>query len=195
MLAAIIGGLGTALTYVPINVLRVVVDSLLLFGLQWLRQSVFRISLLGWSRQAHDEEEVAAREAGTQGFDWTAFALSFKGVLLEGLEVAFIVVTFGAATHHLALGVIGAAAAFVLVGLAGVFARRSVEAVPRRLLKFAVGILLTAYGTFWAAEGLGVSWPLSDLAILVLLGFYGLVSLVAYAALRRTRPAPLERTR
>ena len=193
VLAAIVGGLGTALTFVPINVLRAVVGALLLlFGLQWLRQSVYRISRLGWSRQVHEEEEVAAAEPGRRGFDWTAFTLSFKGVVLEGLEVAFIVVTFGAATHQLTLGIAGAAAAFVLVGLGGVFVRRYVQAIPRRLLKFAVGILLTAYGTFWGAEGLGVSWPLSDFAILVLLAFYGLVSFAAYGLLRRGRPSVAE---
>jgi uncharacterized membrane protein len=194
VLAVIIGGLGTALQYVPIGVVRAVVGALLLlFGLQWLRKAVFRISQTGWTKPpggSGAEEDEDLEGARMPGFDWTAFALSFKGVVLEGLEVAFVVVAFSAATKKLALGIIGAAAAFVIVGTAGVFARRYVEGIPAKALKFAVGILLVSFGTFWGAEGLGVEWPLGDVAILVLISVYLLVAWAALALLRATRPAP-----
>jgi uncharacterized membrane protein len=192
VLAVIVGVLGTALTFVPIGVLRAVVGSLLLlFGLQWLRKSILRISQSGWAKrpQEVDEEDEGLGDRHRTGFDWTAFALSFKGVVLEGLEVAFIVVAFGAATGQLALGVVGAVAAFVVIGVAGAVARRRVERVPSKALKFVVGLLLVSYGTFWGAEGLGVRWPLGDFAILVLIGYYGLVSGVALRLLR-DKPAP-----
>jgi uncharacterized membrane protein len=188
VLAVIVGALGTALTYVPINVLRAVIGALLLlFGLQWLRKSIFRISRTGWAKQPQeiDEEDEGLADAQRRGFDWTAFALSFKGVVLEGLEVAFIVVAFGAATGQLLLGVIGAVAAFVVVGVAGVVARRRVERVPGKALKFVVGLLLVSYGTFWGAEGLGLKWPLGDFAILVLIAYYGLISWLALWLLER----------
>ncbi len=187
VLAAIVAGLGAALTLVPINVLRAVVGVLLLlFGLQWLRKSIFRIAQTGWKKNPTEEEEAEGPPPGA-GFDWTGFALAFKGVVLEGLEVAFIVVTFGTATKHLVLGVLGAAAAFVIVGVAGAYARKYVEDIPRKVLKFVVGILLVGYGTFWGSEGLGVHWPLGDFAILVLLAFYLIVSALAYLLLRPPR--------
>lgn len=187
VLAVVIGGLGTALQYVPIGVLRAVVGALLLlFGLQWLRKATFRIGQTGWAKQPHEVDEEGDGPGGRrEGFDWTAFALSFKGVVLEGLEVAFIVVAFSAATRQLLLGVIGAAASFVVVGSAGALARRYLERVPGKGLKFAVGILLVTFGTFWGAEGLGVAWPLGDLAILYLLVFYLAVAVTALLLLRR----------
>lgn len=196
VLAAIVGALGTALTYVPINVLRAVIGALLLlFGLQWLRKSIFRISQSGWMKrpQGVDDEDEGPLDHPRPGFDWTAFALSFKGVVLEGLEVAFIVVAFGVTTKHLGLGVIGAAAAFALVGAAGALARRRVERVPGKALKFVVGLLLVSYGSFWGAEGLGVKWPLGDFAILVLIGYYAVISWAALRLLRPTSATPAGR--
>jgi uncharacterized membrane protein len=196
VLAVIVGVLGTALTYVPIDVLRAVIGALLLlFGLQWLRKAIFRISRTGWTKQIQeaDEEDERVADGRRPAFDWTAFALSFKGVVLEGLEVAFIVVAFGAATGHLALGVIGAAAAFIVVGVAGAVARRRVERVPGKALKFVVGLLLVSYGTFWGAEGLGMEWPLGDFAILVLLGYYAIVSWGAVRLLGAAAPDRAQR--
>jgi uncharacterized membrane protein len=191
VLAAVIGGLGAALQYVPINVLRAVVGALLLlFGLQWLRKAVLRIGQTGWTaRPAEVDEDDEGRGGGRHGFDWTAFALSFKGVVLEGLEVAFVVVAFSAANRQLLLGVIGAAASFVVVGAAGAVARRYLERVPGKALKFAVGILLVSFGSFWGAEGLGVEWPFGDLAILFLVGFYLLIAWTALLLLRERRVA------
>jgi uncharacterized membrane protein len=193
-LAVIVALLGPALTRLPIDALRLVVGTLLLlFGLQWLRKAVLRAS--GYT-PLHDEEEAfrrelaAARAAGTvirAGLDWYAFTLSFKGVLLEGLEVAFIVVTFGGTQGSLHLAVSGAVAAVVLVGIAGILLHRPLSTVPENTLKFAVGLLLTSFGTFWGAEGAGVDWPGGDGAILAILAFLVLVSLGLVSLLRQQR--------
>jgi uncharacterized membrane protein len=193
-LAVIVALLGPALTRIPIDALRLVVGTLLLlFGLQWLRKAILRGS--GYT-PLHDEEEAfrreltAARAAGTvirAGLDWYAFTLSFKGVLLEGLEVAFIVVTFGSTQGSLHLAVYGAVVAVVLVGIAGVLLHRPLSAVPENTMKFAVGLLLTSFGTFWGAEGAGVDWPGGDGAIVAILAFLVLVSLGLVSLLRQQR--------
>ena len=119
--------------------------------------------------------------------DWYSFTVAFKGVLLEGLEVAFIVVTFGATEGHLGLASAAAAAAVVLVVAVGVAVRGPLERVPENALKFTVGVLLTGFGTFWGAEGAGVDWPGSDLAVLAIVAFMALVSFALVRALRRKR--------
>ncbi len=180
VLAGVVAVLGPALTLMPIDVLRALVGILLLlFGLQWLRRPIFRIADAGLipsgaAGQVDEEDRPPAH-----GFDWTAFALSFKGVVLEGLEVAFIVVTFGVATGELPLGIVGAVAAFVIVGGAGALAHSWIRRTPEQGLKLVVGLLLVTYGTFWAGEGLGVAWPGGDLAILFILAGY--TALVAFA--------------
>lgn len=194
VLAAVVAALGPALTLIPIDVLRLVVGALLLvFGLQWLRKAILRAS--GY-KALHDEDAIfkkeveAARGQGSivrAGLDWYAFTLCFKGVLLEGLEVAFIVVTFGAAAHQVGLAAVGAGSALVIVLLVGALIHQPLSRVPENALKFAVGLLLSSFGTFWAAEGAGVQWPGEDAAIpgilVVLIGVsYGLVQ-----ALRRRR--------
>jgi uncharacterized membrane protein len=194
-LAVIVGALGPALTVIPINVLRLVVGALLLvFGLQWLRKAILRAS--GY-KALHDEDEVYAREraeaeradgAGRGKLDWYAFTLSFKGVFLEGLEVAFIVISFGAdGRSGVAIAAVAAAVALVFVALVGLVARAPLSRVPENTLKFAVGLLLTTFGTFWGAEGAGVSWPGSDAAILGILGFLLIVSIGAVQVLRRRK--------
>ena len=197
-LAVIVALLGPALARIPIDALRLVVGALLLlFGLQWLRKAILRAS--GYA-PLHDEAEAfrrqltAAQTAGTvtrAGLDWYAFTLSFKGVLLEGLEVAFIVVTFAAAPGTFPLVVSGAVAAVVLVGIAGVFLHRPLSAVPENTMKFAVGLLLTSFGMFWGAEGAGVDWPGGDGAILALLAFLALVSLGLTSWLRQQQDRAL----
>lgn len=191
-LAAIIALLGPALTVIPIESLRLVIGTLLLiFGLQWLRKAILRAS--GY-KALHDEEAIFEREttaAQSQGrevragLDWYAFTLCFKGVLLEGLEVAFIVVTFGAAQHQVGLAAIGALAALVVVLIVGAAIHRPLSRVPENTLKFAVGLLLASFGTFWAAEGVGVEWPGTDGAILGLLVLYTLVAFGYVTLLRR----------
>jgi uncharacterized membrane protein len=185
-LAVIVAGLGPALTQVPIDALRVVVGAILLtFGLQWLRKAILRAAGI---RALHDEDAIFAQEveesrrvkveAGAS-IDWYAFTLAYKGVLLEGLEVAFIVVSFGSTGGHLGLAAAGAAAALVVVAGVGALVHRPLSRVP-------VGIMLSAFGVFWGAEGAGVSWPGTDAAILVLVAFFAAVSVALVAQLKRT---------
>jgi uncharacterized membrane protein len=200
VLAAIVAALGPALTAVPLGALRLIVGGLLLiFGLQWLRKAILRASGL---KDLHDEDAIyakqvtAAREAAaTSRFavaDWYAFTLSFKGVLLEGLEVAFIVVTFGANQHSIGWAIVGAAAAIILVVVGGVVVRGPLARVPENTLKFAVGVMLTSFGMFWGAEGAGAHWPGSDAAILALIAGTLLLSLGAVALLRSGARTPVE---
>ena len=184
VLAAVTAALGPALTLLPLSALRLVVGALLaIFGLQWLRKAVLRAT--GY-KALHDEasaylREVAAAEAAPKTAkrgvnDWYAFTLAFKGVLLEGLEVVFIVITFGANQKNIGAAVIGAAAAVVLVTVTGIAVRAPLAKVPENWLKFGVGIMLTSFGMFWGAEGAGVSWPGTDAALLVLVPLTALVS-------------------
>ncbi len=195
-LAAIVAALGPALTLIPIDTLRLVVGALLLvFGLQWLRKAILRAS--GY-KPMHDEDEAfaletaEARAAGIErraGLDWYAFTIAFKGVLLEGLEVAFIVLTFGSAQGSIPLAALGAGAAVVLVASIGAAARRPLARVPENTLKFAVGTMLTTFGIFWAAEGTGVHWPGDDASLPGVLVFVVLMALGLVSVLRRRRLA------
>jgi uncharacterized membrane protein len=196
VLVVVVAALGPALTVIPIEALRLVVGSLLLvFGLQWLRKAILRAS--GWRAlrnedSVYEREVEAARAAATDeraGLDWYAFTVSFKGVLLEGLEVAFIVLTFGSTQGSIPLAIAGAAAAVVLVVIAGVVVRGPLSRVPENTLAFAVGVMLTTFGTFWGAEGAGVDWPGGDAALPVVLAFVVLMSLTYVAALRRRKLA------
>jgi uncharacterized membrane protein len=191
-LTAIVAALGPALTQIPISALRLLVGALLLaFGLQWLRKAILRAS--GF-KALHDEEAIFARElaearaAGTEeraGLDWYGFTLAFKGVLLEGLEVAFIVITFGSTQGSIPLAAIGAGAALVLVATVGVLVRAPLARVPENTMKFAVGTMLTTFGIFWSTEGAGANWPGSDAALPAILGFVLLLSFGAVTLLRR----------
>jgi uncharacterized membrane protein len=122
------------------------------------------------------------------GVDWTAFVLSFKGVLLEGLEVAFIVVSFGVTAQALPTAILAAATAFLVIAAAGLLARGVVQRILRSALQLLVGTLLSSFGTFWAVEGLGVAWPGSDAAIFALVGWYALAAAGYVAFLRRRIP-------
>jgi uncharacterized membrane protein len=192
VLAVITAVVGPAISYLPLTALRLVVGALLaIFGLQWLRKAVLRAA--GY-KALHDEasaylrEVAAAREAkavSRRGVrDWYSFTLSFKGVLLEGLEVVFIVITFGDNQHNIGAAVIGAAAAIVVVVLTGIVVRAPLTRVPENWMKFAVGVMLTAFGTFWGAEGAGVQWPGNDAALLVLVPVIAGVSAGCIAWLR-----------
>ncbi|MGN6608727.1 MAG: COG4280 domain-containing protein [Jatrophihabitans sp.] len=199
VLAAIIAGLGPAVSAIPLGGLRLVVGAILLiFGLQWLRKAILRAS--GY-KALHDEdlifrtEVAAARAAERQSrrgvSDWYAFTLSFKGVLLEGLEVAFIALTFGSNQHDIPLASIAAAAAVLVVAVAGVAVRGPLARVPENTLKFIVGVMLTGFGMFWGAEGAQAHWPGSDAALLVLVpGIAGLALGLVAALRRRRRPEP-----
>jgi uncharacterized membrane protein len=190
-LAVLVAGLGPALTQIPLSALRVFVGAVLLvFGLQWLRKAILRA---GGVRSLHDEDAIYAREVAlseeagtaTAGHDWYGFTLSFKGVLLEGLEVVLIVVSFGSTGGHLGLAAAGAAGALVVVGGVGALVHRPLSRVPENSMKFVVGIMLSSFGVFWGGEGVGVNWPGSDLALLGVIAFFGLVALVLVADLRR----------
>jgi uncharacterized membrane protein len=192
-LAAICAVLGPALTLIPLGALQLVVGSLLLvFGLQWLRKAILRAS--GY-KSLHDEDKIyaeqlaaaAAQERARTALvpDWYGFTLSFKGVLLEGLEVVFIVLTFGSNARNVGLAAIAAGCAVAIVATAGIAIRAPLSRVPENTLKFVVGIMLTAFGTFWGAEGAGAHWPGSDAALLVIVPGVALVSLVMVTWLRR----------
>jgi uncharacterized membrane protein len=194
VLAAVVALLGPALTLLPLDALRVVVGFLLLsLGLQWLRKALLRAAGI---LALHDEDKIFERDLAKfaasgapvkAGFDAYAFTLSFKGVFLEGLEVAFIVVTIGAAHGNFALAIGAAAAAVVVVAVAGVVVHRPLSRVPENTMKLGVGLMLTTFGTFWGAEGAGVHWPGSDLMILGVLAFYAALAFGLVEVLRRRR--------
>ena len=199
-LAIIVGTLGVALVeYVPIVVLRLVVGIILvLFGLKWLKKAILRYSGL---KALHDEEaifeekmaELRARGETTSQLQPFGVALSYKAVLLEGLEVAFIVITFGSnatttgGIGGIASAAIGAAIAGILVIGAGVLVKAPLKRVPENTLKFVVGIMLTSFGTFWAAEGFNYNWPLADAFILILVALYLLASFILITWLKQVK--------
>lgn len=200
-LAIIVVTFGVALVQlVPLGILRLIVGILLmLFGLKWLKKAILRYSGL---KALHDEEaifEEAIAKVRACGETITApriepfgVALSYKAVLLEGLEVAFIVITFGTSTvSNKALGIssaaIGATIAGLLVIIIGVLVRTPLKQIPENTLKFIVGIMLTSFGTFWGGEGLGVAWPSSDMFLLVLVAFYLLTSFILVIWLKQTK--------
>jgi len=195
-LAAIVAALGPALTLIPIDALRLVVGGLLLaFGLQWLRKAILRAS--GY-KALHDETAIFAQEAAEArtapreeraGLDWYGFTLSFKGVLLEGLEVAFIVLTFGSTQGSIGLAALGAGIALVLVAVVGLVVRAPLARVPENTMKFAVGVMLTTFGIFWAAEGAGAHWPGDDASLPGVLVFVIALSFSSVALLKRRRVA------
>ncbi len=208
-LGVIVAVLGPAVSALPLTGLRLVIGALLLvFGLQWLRKAILRAS--GFKAR-HDEDEIYRRqlaeasapaaEVGDSSqedirprLDWYAFTLAFKGVLLEGTEVVFIVLTFGASQHAIGLASVAAACAVLTVTVAGLAVRAPLARVPENTLKFLVGIMLTAFGLFWGAEGAGAHWPGSDAALLILVPVVALWALTLTAVLdrhhRRARRAP-----
>lgn len=202
-LALIVGTLGVAIVqWVPIDALRLFVGVILvLFGLKWMKKAILRYSGL---KAIHDEEaifeekmaEIRARgETIAPRLQPFGVVLSYKAVLLEGLEVAFIVITFGssiskeASASGIASAAIGAAVAGVLVILAGVLIKAPLTKVPENTLKFVVGIMLTSFGTFWAAEGFGYDWPLSDAFIPILAAIYLLASYLLVTWLKQRKRA------
>ncbi len=196
VLAVLTAALGPALTSLPINTLRIVVGGLLLvFGLQWLRKAILRAS--GF-KKLHDEDAIyteeltAAREAGAvgPGFDPYSFTVSFKGVLLEGLEVIFIVLTFGANQSDIGLAAIAAGAAVLAVLTAGVAVHAPLSRVPENTLKFGVGVMLTSFGMFWGAEGAGAHWPGGDASLLAVIPGTLVFALGLVALLKRRAPVP-----
>jgi uncharacterized membrane protein len=195
-LAVVVAALGPAVGSIPIGALRVAVGGLLLvFGLQWLRKAVLRAAGL---KALHDEQAIFAREAelarsadaggvpgsGSGSVDGYAFTIAFKGVLLEGLEVAFIVLTFGTNQHDVGLAAAAAAVAVIVVVAAGVAVRAPLARVPENTMKFVVGVLLSSFGMFWLAEGAGAHWPGGDVSLLGLITGTALLAVGLVAWLR-----------
>lgn len=194
VLAVITAALGPAVTRLPLPALRLFVGALLLiFGLQWLRKAILRAS---GHKELHDEDAIYSKQIAAAADaprrragmvpDAYAFTLSFKGVLLEGLEVVFIALTFGSNDHDISLAALAAASAVVLVGVVGLAVRAPLAKVPENTMKFAVGVLLTTFGTFWGAEGAGARWPGSDAALLVIGPAVGAFALLLVLVLRRS---------
>lgn len=184
-LVVLTAGLGVTVVHLPIGGLRLVVGGLLLiFGLQWLTKGVRRVAARGFA--GYRGEEFVEAAPARSGLDWTAFVLAFKGVLLEGLEVVFVVVSFGAAAGQFGYAFIGGAGAVLIVGGLGALVHPVVARIPRSVLQLIVGVMLTTFGTFWSLEGLGLDWPAGDASIIVLLGVYALTALT-YITMERRR--------
>ncbi len=200
-LAVLVIVLGPAIaTLIPLSALRVLIGVLLLiFGLQWLRKAVLRASGL---KSERDEAAIYLKEVDAlqqvkrnrvSQIDWTGFVVAFKGVFLEGLEVVFIVVTFGSSANNIPLAALGAGLAVLLVTIVGLLLHRPLSRVPENVLKFSVALLLIAFGTFWSGEGIGVVWPGEDWVLVGLLIGYAAFSWALVLFLRSQRayaPAP-----
>ena len=194
VLALIVVALGPLLGHVPLRLLQFVIGILLLlFGMRWLRKAILRAAGV---IPLHDEATAFATETAElrdqasrneAGLDWIASLTTFKAVLLEGLEVVFIVIALGAGRGMLVAASAGAVAACLAVALVGLIVHRPLSRVPENTLKFVVGIMLSAFGVFWTGEGLGVAWPGSDLAIVGFAAIFLAVSAAAVAFARRPK--------
>jgi len=186
-LAAIVGIGGPAiLHFIPITIIRIAIGAFLIwFGYGWLRKAVLRYA---GRIPLHDENAIFEREVATLRNAHEArvgLATAFNGVFLEGLEVAIIVLTVGSASKDaLVTAAAGALAAFTLVVIAAVLVRHPFERVPENTMKFAVGVMLVAFGTFWLGEGIGITWWYEDAAIPVLAASYAAVALLVSFSLR-----------
>jgi len=175
-------------TRIPDSALKLLVGTLLLlFGLRWLHKAVLRSAGVV---AKHDEEQayrstVEQLQGAAAGRDWVGFVLALKGVFLEGLEVVFIVIAVGGTGRGLPAAVAGGLLAMLVVAIAGVAVRRPLARVPENTLKYAVGVVLTSLGTFWAAEGMGASWPLDFVSIIGLVVIYYAASRLAIVMIQR----------
>jgi uncharacterized membrane protein len=194
VLALIVVALGPLLDRVPLSLLQLVIGILLLlFGMRWLRKAILRSAGV---IPLHDEamtfatETAELREQARRNearLDWLAALASFKAVLLEGLEVVFIVIALSAGRGMLIPASAGALAACLLVTGVGFIVHRPLARVPENTLKFAVGVMLSAFGVFWTGEGLGVAWPGADLAIVGFAALFLIVSGAAVVLARRPK--------
>ena len=193
VLAAVVPVFGTAIVlFVPIDALRVFIGALLLiYGLQWTCKAILRAS---GAKAKHDEDAIYAEEVGrlraeapvpATGFDGVSATVAFKGVFLEGLEVAFIVITFGSNAGNIGAAALGAFLACLAVTIVGVVVHRPLSRVPENGLKYVVGVMLVSFGTFWAGEGIGIEWPASDLILVFLVIAYAVIGVVAIQLARR----------
>jgi uncharacterized membrane protein len=192
LLAVLVAGLGPSLSLIPLGWLQIAIGILLLlFGMRWLRKAVLRTAGIV---PLHDEAAAFTAEAmalSSHGliarWDVIGIATSFKAVMLEGIEVVFIVIALGAVGNALVPASLGAITAGALVVLIGLMLHRPLARVPENTLKFAVGIMLSAFGTYWLGEGYGLSWPGADLAILGLVVGFAATALFALQMIRHRR--------
>ena len=192
VLAGIVLLLGPLLNRIPLHSLQLAIGILLLlFGMGWLRKASLRAAGI---IPLHDEDAIFAAEAAQLGqhrrrqqtnLDWVAGITALKAVLLEGLEVVFIVIAVGAGRGLLMPASLGALAACALVLAAGAILHRPLSRVPENALKFGVGVMLSAFGVFWTGEGLGIAWPGQDLALLLFAALFLAAGLVGSALARR----------
>jgi len=196
VLVWVVVALGPLLDQIPRHWLALLIGTLLLlFGMGWLRKAVLRAAGIV---ALHDENAAFASETvnlsgaatpGRAGFDWLGGVIAFKAVLLEGLEVVFIVIAVGAGRGLLLPASLGALAACVVVLAIGAIVHRPLARVPENTLKFSVGVILSAFGVFWTGEGLGIAWPGADFMILVFGGAFLVVGLGATGLARRSARA------
>src|SRR3954463_7703678 len=192
LLAVLVALLGPSLSLIPLALLQITIGILLLlFGMRWLRKAVLRA---GGIVPLHDEAAAFANEARSLSnrgmiarWDVIGVVTSFKAVMLEGIEVVFIVIALGAVGNALVPASLGAVAAGVLVSLVGLMLHRPLARVPENTLKFAVGIMLSAFGTYWLGEGYGLSWPGSDFAIMALMTGFAVTALLGVYMIRHRR--------
>ena len=187
VLCVLVAVFGQSLSVIPLPVVQLVVGSLLLlFGLRWLRKAILRSAgLIPLHNEiaAYAEETALMRQNMLANVHWdkTAFLAAFKIVMLEGIEVVFIVIAIGASGQLILPATLGAIAALVLVVLLGLWLHRPLANVPENALKFGVGVLLTAFGTFWVGEGVHLVWPGADWAILSLIfGYFVIAHLLVW---------------
>jgi uncharacterized membrane protein len=189
---------GPLLDWIPLHLLQLVIGLLLLlFGMRWLRKAILRAAgiialhdeAIAFAIETEELRDQARRHEAR--LDWLAGLASFKAVVLEGLEVVFIVIAVGAGRGLLGAASLGALAACLVVVALGFFVRRPLTRVPENTLKFAVGVMLSAFGVFWIGEGLGVPWPGEDFAIPVFAALFLMIALSVVALTRRTRPENL----
>ena len=208
LLTALVAAIGVPIVrYVPIDTLRVIVGGLLLvLGLGWLKKAILRAS---GHKGLHDEDAIYANTVSKIALadtsvrpkrDAIAFTVAFKGVLLEGTEVVLIVLSLGASSHRLGLAAASAGAAALVVTAIGFAVARQLREVPENTLKLGVGVMLTSFGLFWVGEGAGVNWPGSDIAILVLIAIFLVITWGSIKVMQSLVPpedavaAPLETT-
>ena len=193
LLVLMVLALGPLLDRIPLHLLQLFIGVLLLlFGMRWLRKAILRAAgvialhdeAIAFVAETEELRDQARRHEAR--LDWLAGLASFKAVVLEGLEVVFIVIAVGAGRGLLGAASVGALAACVVVVALGFFVHRPLTRVPENTLKFAVGVMLSAFGVFWVGEGLGVPWPGKDFAIPAIAALFLMVALAA-VALRRTR--------
>ena len=187
LLAALVAIFGPLLATVPIHLMQFVIGALLiLFGLRWLRKAILRstgyIALHDEEKAFAKETDLLRRQSADQRADYLAGLAAFKAVLLEGVEVVFIIIAVGTAHGMTGYAALGAFAAFLMVLAIGLLVHEPLAQVPENTLKFAVGLMLSAFGVFWTGEGLGAEWPGADWSLVGLLAIFLAVSagLVAY---------------